>query len=247
MFEASLVESSPFRQPRNRWPALISFAVQAIILSALVAIPLLHPEVIPLTAARLQLVAPRFTPPPPPPPVHPVRIQMATASTSPSAPAQAPQLPSQAFQTDAHPSDAPALAVGLDMGSNTASPLASLTGTASIGSHVTVGVAGPPAVTPAAGLLHISQGVTAGLLIDPIRPVYPTIARISHTQGTVVVQAIISKTGHIDSAHIVSGPLVLQAAALQAVRDARYRPFLLNNQPTEVETTISIHFRLGSD
>ncbi len=85
------------------------------------------------------------------------------------------------------------------------------------------------------------------MLLAPIAPQYPTIARISRTQGTVVVEAIISKTGQIESAHVVSGPMVLQAAALQAVRDARYRPFLLNNQPTEVSTTISINFRLGSD
>jgi protein TonB len=130
------------------------------------------------------------------------------------------------------------------MGSNTASPLSSLSGTATSGSHIFV--AGPPAAAPS-GPLSISTGVLAGMLLVPIAPRYPTIARVSRTQGTVIVQAIISKTGHIESAHIVSGPVVLQAAALQAVRDARYRPFLLNNQPTEVETTISINFRLGSD
>jgi protein TonB len=62
----------------------------------------------------------------------------------------------------------------------------------------------------------------------------------------VVVQAIISKSGKIESAQVVSGPAMLQASALQAVRAARYRPFLLNGQPTEVLTTISIVFRLGS-
>ena len=132
------------------------------------------------------------------------------------------------------------------MGSNTPSPLSTLSGTATSGSHIFV--AGPPAAAAASsGPLSISTGVLAGMLLAPIAPQYPAIARISHTQGTVIVQAIISKTGHIESAHVVSGPMVLQAAALQAVRDARYRPFLLNNQPTEVETTISINFRLGSD
>jgi protein TonB len=62
----------------------------------------------------------------------------------------------------------------------------------------------------------------------------------------VVVQAVISRTGHIESAHVMTGPAVLQAAALAAVERAQYRPFLLNGQPTEVETTISIHFKLGS-
>jgi protein TonB len=62
----------------------------------------------------------------------------------------------------------------------------------------------------------------------------------------VVVQAIISRTGRIESAHVISGPEILQTAALDAVKQARYRPYLLNNEPTEVETTITINFRLGS-
>jgi protein TonB len=86
----------------------------------------------------------------------------------------------------------------------------------------------------------------AGSLLGPITPEYPMIAKLSHTEGTVVVQAVISKSGRIESAHVVSGPVVLQGAALQAVRAARYRPFLLNGLPTEVETTVSITFRMGS-
>ena len=86
----------------------------------------------------------------------------------------------------------------------------------------------------------------AGALLGPIQPEYPMIAKISHTEGTVVVQAVISKSGTIESAHVVSGPAVLQGAALQAVKAARYRPYLLNGLPTEVETTVSIVFRMGS-
>jgi protein TonB len=71
------------------------------------------------------------------------------------------------------------------------------------------------------------------------------MARITHTEGTVVVDAIISRGGTIESAHVLSGPPMLQAAALAAVRQARYRPFLLNGQPTEVQTTITINFRMG--
>jgi protein TonB len=93
--------------------------------------------------------------------------------------------------------------------------------------------------------MKISGGVTAGLLLAPIQPVYPTIAKASGTQGTVVISAIISKTGRIESAHVVSGTVMLQGAALDAVRNARYHPYLLNGEPTEVETTISINFRLN--
>jgi protein TonB len=72
------------------------------------------------------------------------------------------------------------------------------------------------------------------------------MARLTGTQGTVVIQAIISKAGHIESARVISGPPILQDVALQAVRAARYRPYLLNGQPTEVETTFSIVFHIGS-
>ena len=96
------------------------------------------------------------------------------------------------------------------------------------------------------GPAHVSSGVISGLLLAPIQPIYPAIAKAAHLEGTVVIQAIISQSGHIESAHVVSGPAMLQGAALDAVRGARYRPYLLNNQPTEVDTTISITFRMGS-
>jgi protein TonB len=84
------------------------------------------------------------------------------------------------------------------------------------------------------------------MLITPIRPDYPVIARTTRTEGTVVIQAIIAKDGRIESAHVISGPPMLLSAALEAVRAARYRPYRLNGEPTEVETTISIIFHLGS-
>jgi protein TonB len=84
------------------------------------------------------------------------------------------------------------------------------------------------------------------MLLAPIRPDYPIIARTTRTEGTVIIQAIIAKDGRIQSAHVLSGPPMLQSAALEAVRSARYHPYLLNGQPTEVETSISIIFHLGS-
>jgi protein TonB len=110
--------------------------------------------------------------------------------------------------------------------------------------HTPVNVA--PAAKPASKPLPVSSGVLAGNLIAPIHPEYPAIAKATHTEGTVVIDAIISRTGAIESAHVLSGPAMLQPAALAAVRQARYRPFLLNAQPTEVQTTITINFRMGS-
>jgi protein TonB len=76
-------------------------------------------------------------------------------------------------------------------------------------------------------------------------PQYPPIAKAAHMQGTVVLQATISKTGSIENLKVVSGPAMLQQAALDAVRTWRYRPYLLNNDPVEVETTVNVIFSLG--
>ena len=79
----------------------------------------------------------------------------------------------------------------------------------------------------------------------PIRPIYPVIARAAGVQGTVIVEAVISRIGTIESLHVVSGPPMLQSAALDAIREARYHPYRLNGEPTEVQTTITVNFRIG--
>ena len=107
---------------------------------------------------------------------------------------------------------------------------------------ITVVAAKPAPTKP----VRVSAGVSAGLLVQPIRPVYPGIAKAAHMEGAVVIEAIISKSGQIESAHVISGPAMLQSAALEAVRAARYSPYRLNGEATDVETTITINFRLGS-
>ncbi len=93
--------------------------------------------------------------------------------------------------------------------------------------------------------VNISAGVAVGMLIQKTQPVYPPIAKAARVSGTVVLQAQISKSGTIQDLHVVSGPAMLQQAALDAVRTWRYRPYLLNNEPVEVETTINVIFTLG--
>jgi protein TonB len=240
MFEQSLVESTPLLRTRNRWPAIASIAAQAFIVAIILAVPLLHPELLPTGDLKLSaLTPPVLRHPTPPPPTQPIRVAIANSPATPSAPTHTPVLQRPAPGTDAPPVDAPALAFGDPNGRPAANLLATL-GNAPVASTVT-----GSGSTHTTGPLRISS-LTAGMLLAPIRPVYPQIARMSHTEGTVIVQAIISRTGQIESAHIVSGPVMLQNAALDAVRSAHYHPYLLNNQPTEVETTITIHFTLGS-
>ena len=84
-----------------------------------------------------------------------------------------------------------------------------------------------------------------GMLLQKTSPSIRRSPRPPASQGTVVLQATISKTGTIENLHVVSGPAMLQQAALDAVKSWRYRPYLLNNEPVEVETTVNVIFTLG--
>jgi protein TonB len=104
-----------------------------------------------------------------------------------------------------------------------------------------------PVVTkaPPKGPARISGGVIAGNILTKTQPVYPPIAKAAHVGGTVVLHAIISKNGTIQSLQAVSGPDMLKGAALDAVRQWKYKPYLLNGEPTEVDTTITVNFNLN--
>ena len=82
-------------------------------------------------------------------------------------------------------------------------------------------------------------------LISRLQPIYPTLAIQTHIQGVVVLHAIVDKDGHVGELRVISGHPVLAQAAMQAVNQWRYRPTLLNSQPVEVETTITVSFVLG--
>jgi len=93
--------------------------------------------------------------------------------------------------------------------------------------------------------VNISAGVAVGMLIQKTQPTYPPIAKAARVSGTVVLQATISKQGTIENLRVISGPAMLQQAARDAVMQWRYRPYLLNNEPVEVDTTVNVIFTLG--
>ena len=93
--------------------------------------------------------------------------------------------------------------------------------------------------------LTLSSGVMHSLLIQQTIPIYPPIAKAARISGTVVLHAVISKTGSITELHLISGPAMLQQSALDAVKNWKYRPYQLNNQPVEVQTTINVIYTLG--
>ena len=83
------------------------------------------------------------------------------------------------------------------------------------------------------------------MLVHRTPPQYPSIAKTARVDGTVVLGATITKSGAISNLHVISGPGMLRDAAVSAVRTWRYRPYLLNNEPVDVDTTISVVFSLG--
>jgi protein TonB len=84
-----------------------------------------------------------------------------------------------------------------------------------------------------------------GNLIYKVQPVYPPLARSARIQGSVLLRAIISRSGTIENLNVISGHPMLVGAAINAVRQWRYRPYILNDEPVEVETQVTINFSLS--
>src|SRR5277367_1658274 len=109
-----------------------------------------------------------------------------------------------------------------------------------------IGTGATPVVKAAAPKkIAVSSGVMSGNILVKTQPQYPAIAKAARIQGTVVLQATISKSGTIEGLTVVSGPPMLQQAALDAVRSWRYKPYLLNGEPVEVGTQVNVVFSLG--
>jgi peptidyl-prolyl cis-trans isomerase A (cyclophilin A) len=107
------------------------------------------------------------------------------------------------------------------------------------------GAANAPAPEAAPRRISISAETAVGMLISKTQPVYPIDAKQARVSGTVVLRAVIGTDGIIKDLRVVSGPDLLRQAALDAVQQWRYRPYLLNDDPVEVRTTINIIFTLG--
>jgi protein TonB len=93
--------------------------------------------------------------------------------------------------------------------------------------------------------VRVSQGVTQGLVLHKVQPNYPPLARQARIQGSVVLQAEISKNGDIQNLRLISGHPMLGPAAIDAVKQWKYKPYILNGEPVEVETTITVNFTLA--
>jgi periplasmic protein TonB len=103
--------------------------------------------------------------------------------------------------------------------------------------------ASPNLPRPVLATARVSQGVSQGLLIKRVQPKYPPAALAVHAQGSVQIEATISKEGNVTNLHVLKGDAVLARAALDAVRQWRYKPYYLDGEPVEMQTQITITFK----
>jgi len=247
MFSDSLLQ---YRGQRGRqtWATVASFIVQCLMLGVMLLISLYFTDSLPKSQLLTFLIAP---PPPPPPP--PAEQQVARvvkqiqsdllSSGALRTPTKIPQKV-QMIKEEEAPPPMPG-AGGVVGGVPGGIPGGQLGGVIGgiIGSANAAFVPKLPTAMPQR--VRISQGVTNGLLLRKVQPPYPALAKSARIQGDVVLKAIIDREGNIQDLQLVSGHPMLVPSAIDAVRQWKYKPYLLNGQPVEVETTITVIFTLA--
>ena len=235
MFEDSTFESNGRLRTRSRGWMIASFTFNASILLALVLIPLIYPQALPRQMLAYLMEAP--VPAPPQPKPQPRHEQASVVQ---------PQMRNgQIFAPSVIPThiamvDRPETLPNIDV-----ADWANQIGGPGSGDNPFREQSRRPVVRHDQGAaVHVSSTIVAGLLVQKTIPLYPPIARASHTQGTVILEATISRSGTIENLRVSGGPAMLQQAALNAVKTWRYRPYLLNGEPVEVETTVNVVFTL---
>ena len=245
MFEDSLLESGGRLTTKRGMTTTISFVLQICLVGILVLIPLLYTEALPKQQLMTFLVAPPPPPPPPPPaaavPPKVVKVvQTDIINGELRTPTKIPKKVEMIKEEEAPP---PVMAsAGVVGGVPGGVPGGQMGGV--IGGIISsTPVAVPKVATPQR--VRVSQGVSQGLLIHRVQPMYPPLARQARIQGTVVLQAEISKDGTIENLRLISGHPMLAPSAIEAVKQWRYKPYFLNGEPVAVETQITVNFTLA--
>ena len=238
MFEDSLIESGGKLKTKRGRTTLFSFFLEAAVIFVMILIPLLFTEALPNLTASMSLVAPPPPPPPPPPAaVHIVKqVQTDIVNGQLRTPTKIPKKVEMIKEEEAPPPMMSGVVGGVPGGV----PGGSMGG-------VMGGIIGNTAMIPKVAVqrIRVSSGVTQGLVMHKVEPTYPAIAKAARVQGTVVLAAVIGKDGTIQNLHVVSGHPLLQGAAMDAVKQWKYRPYILNGEPVEVDTQVIVNFTLA--
>jgi len=244
MFEEMVVSSPKGKKTNKPWTVVLSMVVQVLFLAILILIPLIYTEALPRTLMSSILLAPPPPPPPPPPPAAVQVIRKPVAHLMDAGKLVTPKaIPKEVkiIKEEAEPPDMGGGMVGGVPGGVAGGSAGGVLGGV-------IGGAGtapppPPKVTPKR--VTVGGNVQAARLVNRVQPIYPPLARQTRISGTVKLHAIIGKNGAVEQLQVVSGHPLLVQSALDAVRQWRYQPTLLNGEPVEVDTEIDVIFSLA--
>ena len=234
----TLAHESILPPPRRGWATATSFAVQAVGVTVALLIPLLQPDLLP----RLDLtphIVPIFLPHLETPSVQrgSASSSMATNFAALVAPWKVPNaIDRSADSKPAAEGEAEPACVGCIPGEGPTSTLPT---------GMSISVLNPLPVVAVVKPTRVSR-MMDGLLIHRVQPDYPILAKQTRIQGPVEIAALISREGTIENLQVLKGHPMLVQAAMNAVKQWRYRPYVLNGDPIEVETKITVIFTLGN-
>ncbi len=249
MFEQSLLDLQATKT-RTKYAAVMSFLVECLAVAIMVLIPLIYTNTLPAYQLMSYLVAPPPPPPPaPPPPV--VKVQKIVPREFDAGKLMQPKaIPKkvQIIEESETPSAAIAGVVGGVPGGVPGGAAGGIIG-GIISSAPTFVPPPPPKVEAPKAVapqrIRVGGNVQKANLINAPKPVYPPLAKQARISGVVKLNAIISKDGTIEQLTVSSGHPLLIPAALEAVKQWRYKPTLLNGEPVEVITQIDVNFTLS--
>lgn len=235
MFGDTLLESSSAPRKGKRWPMATAFTAEAIAGGLLVIVPLLSTGVIPVSAR-----VPIYTP------VKPVTLERVervhTEHTSAAGPENPGRRTTAVFTFNNHQNTISNHPQVEPIGEP---PVPGPPGGGESDKKFSDFMADGPSKSNVKldGPKRIISQLAEGQLVNRVEPVYPHIAAISGIQGQVKLHAIIGRDGRIESLNVISGHPLLAHAALEAVEQWRYRPYVLNGEAVEVETLITVNFK----
>jgi periplasmic protein TonB len=247
LFSGSLLELSDTRPPRTTRRVIISVLTHFTFVAVVLLLPLYFTDALDLSQfSQTFLIAP---PPPPPPPPAPAK---ALARTAPPkhvftqhgkllAPVAIPEKVAMLKEEPLAP-DLAGAGEGV-VGGVPGGQLGGVIGGIVTSAHTNVP---PPVAAPAANRpLRVGGRVKPPRLLQSVAPVYPTLAKQTHLQGVVQIDAVIDVQGNVVEMHAVSGPVLLIPAALNAVSQWKFEPTYLNDQPIAVQFIVKVTFQLS--
>ena len=240
MFADSLLETSWTQRGQRSWTTLTSFGLQALAIGMLLTIPLLTTVGSPRARTVSTPISLGRVDPGPTRPVEQFRSSVVEIVPYTGRIRFPGHIPDKIARGDDAASSEPPF--GGYIGSSVAAPFdPGIIGLPISGTHPVI-----PMVAPAAVRTFRTSSMLQGSLIRRVEPVYPSLAKTAHIQGPVVLVAVISKEGAIENLRLLSGHPMLVPAAIHAVSQWRYKPYVLNNEAIEVETQITVNFVLAN-